>query len=201
MNALTYDPVTLAYHELRSPLGLVATTMRSMAEDSIDEAVRRRVDVVLRTVERMLQTTERVFVIARGSVVDEAQWFTPAEVAEQVADDLALAGVPVTTEVSIRMPHFGARGVCETLLHSLLSNAGDHHEPGTAIRVTVSADGDIPVIAITNQIATTRRHHGLGAGSYLAQRLAEQAGATLTTERDGAFFFATLRFDQRCDAG
>ncbi len=195
MNALTLDPVTLAYHELRSPLGLVATAMRAMAEDSVDEALRHQVELVMRTVERMLRTTERVFVMARGGVAEEAQWYIPAEVAAVAGAELAAAGLPIEViDGGERARHFGSRGICETLVHSLLSNACDHHDPHTPVRLVLTADGSIPVITVTNRIGTRGRHNGLGVGSYLAQRLAEQAGASVTSDQDGASFRVTIRF-------
>lgn len=200
MNALCSDPLTLAYHELRSPLGLLATAVRSVAEDSGDDALRGRCELIVRTVERMLRTTERVFGIARAGEPEAGEWFAPAEIVEQLVRDLRGMDVQVDIRAgaatgSVR--EFGARGVFETLVQSLVSNAVDHGEPGTVIRVELDADGETLALDITNRIAARRRHDGLGAGLYLAGRLAEQLGGVLTAEADGLEYRASLRLPLR----
>jgi signal transduction histidine kinase len=195
MNALTYDPLTLAYHELRSPLGLVATAIRSVAEDSSDDVLRHRCEMIVRTVERMLRTTEQVFGLARTTISAEQESFAPAEVVAQVVSDFNQNGAPIETYSAraVTARTLGQRGTFEALIQSLLNNALDHSDPGAAIRVEVDAGEDTLSITISNPMATTRRHHGLGVGLYFCRRLAEQLGASLVTESEDGVFRATVQ--------
>jgi signal transduction histidine kinase len=192
--------VTLAYHELRSPLGLVATAARSLAEDCEDEAIRERCDTIVRAAERMLRVTSQVLAIARrdASEVDaETERFSPAEVVEQLAENFQRLDVPVVPRVepAARLAKTeGVRGRFEALLQSLLTNAFDHAEPGTRINVTVGATADEVTVTVTNRIASRSRHDGIGAGMYLCRLLAEALPATLDAGPvDGEEFRAELR--------
>ena len=196
MNALTADPITLAYHELRAPLGLVATATRALAEDSADDEVRARCRVILRAVERMLRTTGQVFTVARAAESDAGEWFCPADLLSQLCDDLRAFDVPLEMQAdpftsTVRV--FGPRQVFEALVHALLSNAADHVEPGATISVRARAESGALVLTIANRIARQGRHHGLGVGMYLSGRLAEQLGANLQTEVSGGQFQAVLQ--------
>jgi signal transduction histidine kinase len=78
-------------------------------------------------------------------------------------------------------------------VHALLSNAADHVEPGATISVRARAESGALVLTIANRIARQGRHDGLGVGMYLSGRLAEQLGATLTTENTGDEFRVALQ--------
>lgn len=195
VNTLAYDPLTLAYHELRSPLGLVATAARSVAEDSSDDALRARCEMIVRTVERMLRTTQQVFGAAQAGGTDPPEWFTPADVLSLLVSDLRGFGPEI--DLSMDAParwvrRYGVRGVFEALVQSLLSNALDHREAGARITVRASVTGRTFTLVISNPIAARPRHTGLGVGLYICDRLAGQLGGRLTASTEGAEFRACL---------
>ena len=95
MKSLMADPVTLAYHELRAPLGLVATAARSAAADCEDESLRKRCEMIVRAAERMLRTAQSVMSLVEGSQPAESQRITLSEVVERLADDARALGFPV----------------------------------------------------------------------------------------------------------
>ena len=196
MTALALDPLTLAYHELRSPLGLVATAARSLVEESADESLRRRCEVILRSVERMLRTTGSVLALARGEGEESPDWFTPAEVVTQLAADLGSFDVRLDLQVTTdagACRHFGARGIFETLVQSLLSNAIDHSDPGAVVVIRLGREDGALTLTISNPVAAKKRHTGLGAGLYLCSKLADQLGGALQAEAEDGLFHARIR--------
>jgi len=196
VNALAIDPLTLAYHELRSPLGLVATAARSVAEESRDDALRARCEVIVRTVDRMLRTVQQVFGAAQAGSTDAPAWFAPLDVVSRlvhylqgfdVGIDLSADGQALAARV------FGVRGLFEALVQSLVSNAVDHSEAGACVTVRLAGDENTLTFTVVNTAATRRRHKGLGVGLYICDRLAEQLGGTLSTGFDGREYRASFR--------
>ncbi|MGH2610983.1 MAG: sensor histidine kinase, partial [Tepidiformaceae bacterium] len=131
------DPVALVVHELRSPLGYMATAAHLLAEESAEADVRTRCDVIERTARRMLRVTESVLEAA-GVLASNVrpQRYSPAEVAAQVVDDARGLGI----DIELAVQHPAASGVAwgvsaqlETLLQSLLNNALDHGGGGTVL--------------------------------------------------------------------
>lgn len=189
-----FDPVTIAYHELRAPLGLMLTAAQSAVEDCEDATVRSRCEVIARTAERMLRTTQELLRINHiGS--DEAELYLPGIVTTQVVEDLQGMGLPVCIE---SVPETraaratGSRAAFETLLHSLISNAHDHSLPGSPIIVRLIRSDSVLDVEISNEIDTLDRHRGLGAGRYIESQLARQVGATLEAFSHGQQHIATL---------
>jgi signal transduction histidine kinase len=203
VNTLTFDPLTLAYHELRSPLGLVATAARSAAEESQDDALRARWEVIVRTVDRMLRTAQQVFGAAQAGNRDAPVWFAPFDVVSRLVDDLQGFDVAVDLAVDGRTRPARAFGVCglfEALAQSLVSNAVDHSEPGARVRVRLTADADTLTLTVVNTAAARRRHNGLGVGLYICDRLAAQLGGTLSAGLEGREYRASFRMPLAGDA-
>lgn len=199
-NTLTLDPLTLAYHELRSPLGLVATMARSVAEESEDGALRQQCQTILRTVERMLRTTGQVLDMAREGEPGEAEWFTPFETIRDLIDDLSRFDVRITVFAAPgadRARAFAAAGLFETLVQSLLTNAVDHSDPGADIRVELETTEFGLTLSIVNPVASSQRHRGIGAGLYLCERIAKQLGGTLRAGRVDSQFSVHVRMPMR----
>jgi len=196
MTALALDPLTLAYHELRSPLGFVATALRSVAEDSLDEGLRHRCDAIVRTVERMLRTSGQVSSLARADAPVHEVCFAPSDILYQIASDLSSfdmrVDVQATTE-ALETEVRGAPTTFETLIQSLVSNAIDHSDRGANVNLACAVEDRSLIVSITNAIASQRQHHGLGAGLYLCNRLAEQLGAQLTAGAEDGVFHVSLR--------
>lgn len=197
MEAVAHDPFTLAYHELRAPLGLVVTAARTLADDSVDDVLKRRCEVIARTAERMLRTTMQVFDLARVSGSGSVDWFSTTEVLAQLTRDLS--GFAIEIELIVD-PAVGdarvlqSRGVFEALAQSLISNAIDHSDPGAVVVVHVGGTDDELAISIANPVSTARGHDGLGVGMYLSGRLAEQLGGSVRAEREDHLYCVRLRF-------
>lgn len=194
VNAVVTDPVTIAYHELRSPLGLVATAARSVAADCADEELRARCLSIVRAAERMLRTAGRLLEVAETSKGQDVRDFDPAGVLFEVLADYRALGVPVSVEVEEPL-RAGVRGVpehFEALLCSILGNATDHGADGEPILVSISADDRCFRATIVNSVAAARSHMGIGLGSYIGERLANHLSASLRVERSGDRFIAEL---------
>lgn len=177
--------MALVYHELRAPLGLVATAARSVAEDARDDDLRSRCEVIVRTAERMLRTAEAVTMAA--SVIEEdtgEEAFSPGAVVADLVDTLRSLGVPLELSISRgRLPAVtGSAARFEALVHSMVTNAMDHGQRGLPVRVAVLPGSGSVVVEVKNRIADTDSHRGGGLGAIIANALARGLGATLTSE-------------------
>lgn len=195
MKQATADPITMAYHELRGPLGLMATAARSAAEDCTDESLRARCQVIVRAAERMLRTAGQVIELAQSSQPICSQVFDPVETIRSTIEDLNAMDVPVHLTELIAEGECGYEGSVEqleALVQSLISNACDHAEPGSSIHVVISKRFDHLRVEFVNQRALVRRHNGLGLGTYIGQSLARQLGGHLECEARGNEFSSVL---------
>lgn len=195
MNPLATDPVTLALHELRAPLGLVANAARSAADDCPDEYLRGRCETIVRAAERMLRTAQQVMALAKSADDQgDIETFNAAEVAKDVVDDFAAMGVAICVAGAWESePLFtGVRGHLETLLSSLISNALDHGVPGSHVGVAVTRSGDALRIAIRNRGQASGRHAGLGLGTYICDQLAGLLPATIRRSSDSDSYCVTV---------
>ena len=194
--AATLDPVSLAYHELRSPLGLMVSAAASVAEGSTDEAAREQCAIIVRAGERMLRTVGHLFAIAeRADAEAEPAPYRPVEIVSRIAGELAGLGSAVsvsTSPAAVATEVMGVSSDLEALVSSLAMNAHDHGKPDEPIAFTVDANDDSLRIRIANVAACERRHRGLGLGTALCRLLADRMGAELTAERDGDTFAATI---------
>ena len=191
----TADPLTMAYHELRGPLGLMATAARAAAEDCTDDVLRARCEVILRAAERMLRTASHVLELARETRGMEAAFFDPAECVRDLVSHLSDLGAPllVTEDPAERgyLAH-GNRDHLEALVQSLLSNATDHAESDTPIHVSITGQPGEVRINISNQRATVRRHGGLGVGLAICNNLSARLGASLDCGPQGDDFVSSI---------
>lgn len=183
---------TEAYHELRSPVSLIATLART-AQVERDEA---RLHTLLQSIERV---AERALLSVNTILERERLDSTAADVpdvslagaVDDATADLRRSGRTVITDVhasaaDARVP--AEPGVLETLLQVLLSNAVDHSDDGEPIEVSVRARGGYATLSLENALATEPSHQGLGLGSRIARRMAQRLGAQLrTTSKDGRF--------------
>ena len=185
------DPVTLAYHELRSPLGLVITAANALAVESDDEAVHRRSDAIARAAGRMLRTANLVLLMSEPGQESSPQTFTPGDVVSAVVKDFAGLDLPIqqsSTPWANDITATAVEGHFEALVSSLIMNARDHAEPGSPVRVRCSATDDSFEVGIENEVAREDRHRGLSLGTALCRRLADSIGATLAaTSEDGLY--------------
>jgi signal transduction histidine kinase len=189
------DMATLVLHELRAPLGLVATAARA-AIDGDDDDVRRNCALIGRIAERMLTISATIIDAARSLQDDRCSWFAPMRSVERLVADLRDSGIPIAVNrdpAAVTMVTFGSREKWETLIHSFLANALDHMARGTRLDLDVRADPDGLVVAITNQAGPRGQHRGAGLGLLFCERLATDIGASATTFEAGGRFTATVR--------
>ncbi|GAB4336488.1 MAG: hypothetical protein Kow0010_24360 [Dehalococcoidia bacterium] len=190
------DPLTLVYHELRAPLGLVATAAYSAIEEAGNEAVRERCEAIARSAERMLRTASQVLAVAAAAESrDEPGDFVPAEVITALTADLDALDVGVevrTTPAADGTAVHGSRDRFEALVQSILMNAVDHSDPGATVSVAVEANDDTVAVTVANPLPSCRRHRGLSLGSYLCERLAEGLGARYRAGAEDDRFVASI---------
>jgi signal transduction histidine kinase len=188
VNLRRLDPSALVYHELRAPLGLVATAAQSMADEVDDDEVRERCRIIVRAAERMLRTAATVADLGSDSAGTGV--FRPGPLVEDVVQMLRGHGVRIDLYVrgAIDVPVAGSAERFEALLHSLVSNALDHGEPGSTITVTLGAAPGGVTVDIANDIALRDTHRGSGLGLLIASALARGLGARLdSSEADDRY--------------
>jgi two-component system, chemotaxis family, sensor kinase Cph1 len=194
VNGFATDPVTMAYHELRSPLALMATMARSAAEDCASEELRSRCLSIVRTAERMLRTASQVMEVAETASDDCLYKFAPVDVVSKVVDDYRGMDVAVELEAPVDryLEVLAAPGQLEALLCSIIGNALDHGSLRSPILVSVSEIQHAVVIQVRNAVGRTRSHRGLGLGSYIGDQLARALNSSLEVVRTDAEFSARI---------
>jgi signal transduction histidine kinase len=177
----------MVYHELRNPLGLVATAARAVAEECTDDDVRRRCEVIERAAERMLRVAQQVLDIAQMSLPRPGVTYIPSALIAKTAGDLEQLGMPLVLEVAEDAKSVQANGCpeqLEALIQSLLMNARDHSMAGTTVEILVDATEMGLSVSVSNVIGSARQHQGLGLGTIICAELAGALGTTLTTSID-----------------
>ena len=189
------DLATLVYHELRAPLGLLATVARMASEEQDAAAMRRQCEVIERTAQRMLRITRAVVQAAQAAQDQGSQLFDPADVAATLVRDLEgdapvlLSPCPGVGKSLLQ----GSIAQFEALLHSLIVNALDHHEPGTPVVVSTRMEGDHFRVDVQNIPARKDRHRGAGLGLMVCQQLVDRLGARMDVEKTGECYRAVVR--------
>lgn len=179
------DPVTMAYHELRSPLALVATVARSAAEECEDELVRARCLSIVRAAERMIRTAGHLMDLAETSQAEKVEQFNPLPCIDRVATDYMHLGAPVVVRVNGRAECLieAVPEQFEALLCSIMGNAIDHGDPDQPIVIEASCEERSFHLAVTNPIGIAQGHRGIGLGRYIGDQLAQGMSAVLHSER------------------
>jgi signal transduction histidine kinase len=189
------DPATLVLHELRGPLGLMATAAQSAADDCADDDIRSRCEMIVRAAERMLRTANEVFQLSRAAQADECALYSPFEVAEDMIQTLLGMAVRIRLEATPEARALLTEGVperFEALLHSLISNGVDHCEPGSTVQVSLTTAAGSLKVAVENEASANRRHRGLGLGTQVADSLAIRLGGGIARTCEAGRFSATL---------
>lgn len=190
------DPIALAYHELRSPLGLVLMNARIAADEAHDTVVRARCEAIVRVAERLLRVAGQVLELERDAAATADERFSPVAIASALAADMQRFDVPVRLAASPAAAAAEVQAVpalFEALLQSLVNNALDHGEPGRCVNISLDAVDGALVMEVANRTGRGRRHSGLGAGIQLGARLADRLGGSLDTTRTGSRYVARFR--------
>jgi signal transduction histidine kinase len=194
VNGFVIDPVTMAYHELRSPLALMATMARSAAENCADDELRLRCLSIVRTAERMLRTAGLVMDVAEAARDDSINSFVPADVVSKVVADYRGmdVGIEMEGKVDRHLKVVAAPGLLEALLCSIIGNALDHGSPRSLICVSVLEIEQTVVIEVRNRVEGTRSHKGLGLGTYIGDQLTRALNSSLQMIRTDEEFSARI---------
>jgi signal transduction histidine kinase len=194
------DPVTLVYHELRAPLGLLVTAARDAAEQSRDDDTRARCQTVVRTAERVLSTASQVLALAQAYRLEPSERIcSPDAMITQFVHDVAGLGLQASlTRLCQCEDHVvhGNGDALQLVIQSLMTNAGDHSAEGGHIEVTIGCEGRDCQVSIANAADALRRHKGLGLGLYVCQQVAESQGWTLQVTPGLTRFEVSLRLPQ-----
>ena len=177
--------VTMVYHELRAPLGLMASAARSASDDCQDEWVRAQCEVIGRTAERMLRVVAGVIESARPIGIDPDASYAPLDVLARLLGDLEAVGIQVERDYDLGDDSVLARGSLakfETLLHSLLMSTIDHGRPGYPVTVRFSLVAGRVLLEVENYKRNVKVHRGLGLGARCCALLAEQLGLEFLAE-------------------
>jgi signal transduction histidine kinase len=185
----------MVYHELRSPLGLVVTAARSLAEESTDAYAKSRCEAIVRAAERMLRTANEVFALARSAEGSRPARVPLVELISSIVDDYVALGAPVMLEnggLSVSQSVFVAPEQLEALVCSLLTNACDHGAPDAPVVVRLNVFEDQCAVVVRNRLSAEKKHRGLGLGTYVCQQLAENMGASLDVSAADGHYIAFL---------
>ena len=193
MNTVVTDPVTIAYHELRSPLALMATMARVAAADCRDEELRARCESIVNAAERMLRTAGHLMVVAETSKDVNARLFDAQAVVGTIVADYREMGVSIEVSDETRQPILleASPATFEALLCSLLGNATDHGGTGD-IALRVRVDQGTCQVRIENRISRSLKHRGIGLGTYIGGKLAAELAGSLFTERTDTTYAVTF---------
>ena len=187
---LARDPMTVLYHELKSPLSLIVTLADATTDDVPLELVRERSRAIARSASRVLRTSERVLAAAQAAgelgVESSADLFAPVPLLREQVADLQALGAPVELSLDQELDEFVVRGLpaqLEALIQALVGNALEHGDREHPVYLVGSLSGARLELSISNLCARDA-HEGLGISTYIATRLAHCLGATLTSARD-----------------
>lgn len=193
--AQPYEAETFVLHELRSPLGVIATAARLLADG--DEAdIQRQATIIHRNAERMMRIASTVLDTVRALQSQQSNWYSPVQVLTELVFDLQLRGIDVRWplgEAPVKSQQvFGCVSQWEALLHSIFVNALDHSPQGSAIRVGTRLDATKLTVGIENDVAAGLPHAGLGLGLRLAEALVRALEADWAIEQEGSRFKVVL---------
>lgn len=186
-------------HELRAPLGLVVTAARTANEVSEPEFLRRQLQVIERSAERLLRISS--VLLSAAAPARTGRFQLDRTLAATIED---LQGLGLNVELQGELPANlslpGAAEHFEALVSSLVMNAADHGDARAPIVVSVmkGADGDRALtVRIENKVAVEAQHRGRGLGMLIARQLAAQLCAELEITRSGPLFTTDIRFVTR----
>ncbi|MGE3077108.1 MAG: hypothetical protein AB7N24_20460 [Dehalococcoidia bacterium] len=184
----------MAYHELRSPLALMATMARTAAADCQDDDLRARCESIVNAAERMLRTAGHLMVVAETSKATNASVFEARTIISGVVSDYHQMGVPIELDLDERQPILldSSPATLEALLCSLLGNALDH-SGADQVSVSVRIIDSTCEVRVQNAVSRALKHRGIGLGTYIGGKLAEEMSGTLFTERTDTSFAVTFR--------
>lgn len=177
------SPQALAYHEMRAPIGLLATAAWLAAEDCADPVTRERIKAIAEGAERILGVVREF--LAPEEPADKTDEFSPHNVVRELAGPLREIGWRVSL---CDEPQGVARGSAESyraLLQSVFNNCLDHASQRSGVSIDVTVDSGQARVEVANGRCEEKRHAGLGFGRYIVAQLAERCGARVNYSVSG----------------
>ncbi len=202
--ALREQFIAVLGHDLRNPLAAIASGVTLIGRTSLEQKAARLVPIILASVARMSKLIDDVLDFARGRMGGGLSLtHVPADLAPVLSDVVAELrtshpGRVVQTAFALDGPVACNPGRLSQLLSNLLANALTYGAPDKPVVVraakhqgmfelSVSNEGDpIPEAALGRIFEPFERgavkpnQQGLGLGLYIASKIAEAHGGTLT---------------------
>lgn len=220
LDVRTQDVVATVSHELRTPLTVIDGLSRTLEQRWVGLDDRLRAELCTRIVGNADRLEDMIGSLLRSSAFEEGQFqanLAPTELEPLITEVVermrsVIAGHPIRLEVE---PDLWVVADGQLLLHvleNLLSNAGKHTPPGTAIRIWARRNGRLVTVGVSDEgpgIAASELPHvqerfyrggdpngrgtsGLGLGLALVQRLLDAHDTALHLKSDGGL---TAAFD------
>lgn len=200
--------ITIAGHELRTPLSAMKLRLGSMERRATADAdeTKRNVRLVAKQTDRLVELVERLLDVSRmGSAQLDLQ-LEPVDLAdlardavERLSEEASRAGCTVNLKVPASVPGVWDRLRLDQVLVNLLSNAFKYG-PRKPIDVTIEADDRMAHIRVEDEgigipadavdrifgrferAVSSHNYGGLGLGLYLVARIVEAHGGTVRAE-------------------
>ncbi|MFN0093611.1 MAG: hypothetical protein ACKVVT_02395 [Dehalococcoidia bacterium] len=190
----TEEALRRAYHELRAPLGLIATAARAGIETSNDPEAARTFATIARAAERMLRTGS-LHLEGGCGVGRTRSRVVPQPVVRAVVEELRALGAPVVLDLMPEAARFAVgagRAQFEALLQSILNNAIEHAVPETPITVSDGVRAARYWVTVSNVSCDDSGHDGHGIGFEVVRELAAAIGAAVRAGPTGAEYLTVV---------
>jgi signal transduction histidine kinase/HAMP domain-containing protein len=219
---LREDFLSMAAHELRTPLSSLGLQVQSAQRDGLSgmspPALSKLFGVLSRQIRRMTRLIDDMMDVSRvqaGRLTLKLQTTDLSELARglvsRFSDELVRTGTPVSLDVPDGVKGVLDEGRIEQVMDNLVSNA-IKYAPGRPLRISLSTSGDLATLIVADEgpgipqeaqariferfeRATHAGPDGLGLGLYIVREIVKAHGGfiqVLSEPGKGARFVVTL---------
>lgn len=188
-------------HELRTPLAIVSAALDILDLKDIDPDIKNKIASIRKANTNMTELAHTLLVIWQKEDTQEPKVkLLLREHIQMLINDQCVAMASSrdsSNDVLLNNFQLEIDDTCQInlpvtllnlVLNNLIRNALQHGEG------PISISGDETGIQITNRLREQPAKDSLGLGLYLAEQAAHNQGWLLSTQRQGDYFMATLRF-------